>query len=100
MSDKITSLDAISAGRTGNDAAARFADAGVWRRLTSADRVEPLCDAWLQIFCAQLDLALGGTPAVVRQAIVAIGDPDSNKYGRAATYGASGEVDLALAKAA
>jgi len=102
MSDQITSLDAIRAGRTGNDPAARFADAGIWRRLTSADRVEPLCDAWLQIFCAQVDLALGGTPgtAIVRQAIVAIGDQDSNKYGRAATYGTSGEVDLTLAKAA
>jgi multidrug resistance efflux pump len=102
MSDQITSLEAIRAGRAGNDPAARFADAGVWRRLTTADRLEPLCDAWLQIFCAQVDLALGTTgvaaPAV-RQALVAIGDPDSNKYGRVATYGTS-EVDLALAKAA
>jgi hypothetical protein len=62
-----------------------------------------LCDAWLTIFCAQVDLALGSAPGggpVVRQAIVAMGDPDSNKYGRAATYGTTGEVDLVLAKSA
>lgn len=103
MSDQITSLDAIRAGRAGNDPAARFVDAAVWRRLIAADRLEPLCDAWLTLFCAQTDIALGavpGGPPIVRQAIVAIGDPDSNKYGRAATYGTTGEVDLVLAKAA
>ena len=103
MTDQITSLDAIRAGRTGNDPAARFVDAAVWRRLAAADRLEPLCDAWLTLFCAQTDMALGaapGGPPIVRQAIIAIGDPDSNKYGRAATYGTTGEVDLVLAKAA
>lgn len=99
MTDQITSLDAKRAGRAGSEAAARFADAAVWRRLLSADRLEPLCDAWLTLLCAQVDLALGPAP-VVRQAIVAIGDPDSNKYGRAATYGAAGDVDVVLAKAA
>ena len=103
MSDQITSLDAIRAGRTGSDPGGRFVDAAVWRRLVSADRLEPLCDAWLAIFCAQIDLAVGsapGGPPIVRQAIVAVGDPESNKYGRAATYGATGEVDLVLAKSA
>ena len=103
MSDQIASLDAVRAGRAGNDPAGRFVDAMTWRRLVSADRLEPLCDAWLAIFCAQVDLTIGpasGGAPIVRQAIVAIGDPESNKYGRAATYGAAVEVDLVLAKSA
>lgn len=80
----------------------RFADAAIWRRLLSAGDLKAFSDAWLNLLCAQVDLALGPLlqqTSVVRQGMVALGAPDSRKYARTAWFGAGKEVSLLLAKA-
>jgi multidrug resistance efflux pump len=84
------------------DAARRLADAATWRRLLSATDQKGFSSAWLNLLAAQVDLAIGplvGRSAVVGQAMVALGAPDSRKYARTAWLGAEREISLLLAKA-
>ena len=92
MNERVTLADATRPDAAPFEAAGRFTDAGTWRRLLSPESAEAVCDAWLSLFCAQVDLALGPVTGVnkpVLQAILATGDPIANKFGRAASYGLS-----------
>lgn len=77
-------------------------DAATWRRLLSAGDIKAFSDAWLTLLAAQVDLALAplvGQATVVHQGMVALGAPDSKKYGRTAWFGDGLQVSLMLAKA-
>ncbi len=80
-----------------------FTDVALWRGLVSAELTEEAHKAWLKLFCAQIDLMIGplaGKDLVVRDALLALGPPDSDRYVRVARHGPSSEESLLLAEAA
>lgn len=89
--------------RKDGSAAARLSSAPAWRSLAAGEDAAEAFKAWLSLFCAQVDLTLAGlagTGDYVREAMVALGQADSDRFSRVAAYGQGATDSLPLAKAA
>ena len=80
-----------------------FTDVALWRSLVASDASSNGHQAWLTLFCAQIDLIVGPLASVDKvgsTALVAMGAPDSDRYMRVARFGVTDTDSLLLAKAA
>ena len=80
-----------------------FAEAGAWRRLSDGGDLGSVSTAWLDLLVAQIEHVLAAEAApvsgthpspVVRTVFVALGEPGSERYLRAASRGREASADL------